>query len=305
MKNLILELKTAIQKPKINLNKPIYLFLILYIAITSIYMVRYQTWLPKNQILVIATIVILLISQTKQIFHDWMPVLLIFFGYFYLQNLIPILTNNPHIYPMINIDKFIFGTIPTIQLQSLLYTSGINHWYDYLTTLLYTVHFFIPLIVALYFWKSDRRLFRNHTTAFLLLSYLGFLTYIIFPAMPPWMASNLGYLSTIYKITDRVIESLNRSVSVPAYYQLMGVNLVAAVPSLHAAYPWLNFLFVFKKNHKIGLLFLPYVIGVWFSVVYLGEHYVFDVAMGFLYASFTYLIIMLLGKYHKYNKLQI
>jgi membrane-associated phospholipid phosphatase len=51
-----------------------------------------------------------------------------------------------------------------------------------------------------------------------------------------------------------------------------------------------------KKFRGLSMLAIPYVAGVWFAVVYLGEHYVVDVILGFVYASGAYLIISFFEK---------
>ncbi len=47
-------------------------------------------------------------------------------------------------------------------------------------------------------------------------------------------------------------------------------------------------LFAFKFFGKNGIYVIPYVIGVWVSLVYLGEHYVFDIVTGVFYKAFFY-----------------
>jgi hypothetical protein len=89
---------------------------------------------------------------------------------------------------MINADKFLFGGLPTIQLQSALFSSARLRWYDYVSVILYISHFVIPMVIAFIFWLYDRPLFKQFTFGFLVLSYMAFVTYIVFPAMPPWMA---------------------------------------------------------------------------------------------------------------------
>jgi membrane-associated phospholipid phosphatase len=70
------------------------------------------------------------------------------------------------------------------------------------------------------------------------------------------------------------------------------VNLVAAVPSLHAAYPLLMTLFVGAKLPKLVPLLTVYVLAVWMAIVYLGEHYVFDIVTGVIYAVLAYLLVI-------------
>lgn len=70
-------------------------------------------------------------------------------------------------------------------------------------------------------------------------------------------------------------------------YDYIGVNPFAAFPSLHSAFPCLIAIFALKiwKKKALPVLVLPTMI--WFSAVYLGEHYVIDVIGGIAYASFA------------------
>ncbi len=277
-------------------GKFLYAIPIIYILGVSIFMLYHRAWLSPDQFFAFAILATLILGRVKQFIHDWVPVLLLLFGYEYLRGVIPFLAIHPHIFPMIYADQFLFGSIPTIKLQTILFSQSVNHWYDYIAVILYISHFIIPMIVAFLFWLYDRKYFKNFTSAFLLLSYLAFITFILFPAMPPWMASNLGYLPPMKKIMDQVFISFAHPIDVPSVYQFFGVDLVAAVPSLHAAYPWLIFLFIFQKLHKLAFFVLPYVLGVWFSVIYLGEHYAVDVIAGILYASLAFGIILYFEK---------
>jgi len=277
-------------------NKLIYILPIVYILAVSIYMLWHRAWLSPDQFFAFAILATLFIGRTKQFLQDWIPVLLLLFGYEYLRGIVPYLTKYVNIWPMIRADMLLFGYLPTIKLQAVLFDGVTLHWYDYVAVTLYISHFVIPWVIAFIFWLYDRKIFKEYTAAFLVLSYLGFFTFIIFPAMPPWMASNQGYIPPLKKIMDQVMVSFAHPIDVPSVYRFFGANLVAAVPSLHAAYPWLIFIFILKKFRGLSVLALPYVAGVWFAVVYLGEHYAVDVFAGFVYASAAYLIISFFEK---------
>lgn len=272
-------------------NRLIYIVPIIYIITVSFYMLWHRAWFSPDQFFAFAILITLFLGRTKQFIADWLPVLLLILGYEYLRGLIPFLSLRPHIFPLINADQLIFGSIPTIRLQAALFTAGVTRWYDYLAVLLYISHFIVPMFVAFVFWLYDRKSFKKYTVALLLLFYSSFLTFVLFPAMPPWMASNQGYLPPLEKVMDQVFLSFAHPIDVPSIYRFFGANLVAAMPSLHAAIPWLILLFVANKVGTMALLLLPYVLGVWFSVVYLGEHYVVDVLAGIVYASLAYLTI--------------
>jgi hypothetical protein len=85
---------------------------------------------------------------------------------------------------------------------------------------------------------------------------------------------------------------LSDPISLPTVYSKLGVNMVAAVPSLHAAYPLLATLFVCEKLPKLLPLMAIYVLGVWMAVIYLGEHYVFDIITGVVYAVAAYGLVI-------------
>ena len=217
-------------------------------------------------------------------------------SYDYLRGLVPSLTQGVNIYPMINFDKAVFGSLPTNSLQSVFYTNGTVNWYDYLGAGLYMSHFIAPMLFGFIFWLKDRDTFQKYFLSLLLLSYAAFFTYILFPAMPPWMASQKGLIPEVSKVMDRVFISLPKAIDLPSVYQFVGANLVAAVPSLHAAYPLLTFFFLVKKFKALGFLILPYILGIWFSIVYFGEHYVFDIVAGALYAVAAFCLVLYFQK---------
>lgn len=262
-----------------------------YFVTVSGFLIWYGTWFSPDQFFAAAFLIALFWGQSKQFIMDWSVPVMLLLSYDYLRGLVPKLTQEAHIYPMINFDKAIFGSLPTNSLQSLLYSSGSVHWYDYLGTVLYMSHFIAPMIIGFIFWVTDRRIFRSYFLALLLLSYAAFITYIIFPAMPPWMAAKDGFIPQVYKVMDQVFASFAHPINLPTVYKMVGANLVAAVPSLHAAYPLLTLFFLVHKFKLKGLLILPYVLGIWFAIVYFGEHYVFDIATGVLYAILAFLLV--------------
>lgn len=265
---------------------------VLYIIFVAIYMISHRIWFSADQFFLVVVAGTLLLGRRKKIISDWGPFLLLLLGYGMMRSLIPYVTNNVHIFPMIKADQWLFGVNPTIFLQTRLFDQGHLRWYDLASTALYIGHFVIPFAVAYFLWLRDRFLFKKYSHGLLLLSYSGFATYLLFPAMPPWMASNKGYLPPLTVITGEVMDRfLPTNLKLAEVYSLAGANPVAAMPSLHAAWPFLIFLFLASKSKKLGLAFFPYVVGVWFSIVYLGEHYFIDAIVGALYALGAYWLI--------------
>jgi hypothetical protein len=258
-----------------------------FIAVIA-YFVWHGNFILPDHLFVIGMVFALSRGRFRAFLLDWTPLMLLLLGYEFIRGLVGLLNKQVHAGLMIDFDRYVFGTVPSIALQSHFFTPGEPHWYDYTAVSLYLMHFIIPLTAAFYFWLNDRRLFKQYAAALVTLSYLAYLTYLAFPAAPPWMAAQAGVLPGVTKIMDVTFSHFGHPIYLPTVYRFVGVNLVAAVPSLHAAYPLLTTIFVGKK---LPLLFPPlavYTASVWVALVYLGEHYAFDVLAGGVYVLFTY-----------------
>ncbi len=248
------------------------------------------------QFLLFLFVLILLIAfltgKAEIFVRDWTPPLFLILMYECLRSIIPKVNPFVHFQPMIKFDQFIFGQLPNISLQNLLFEAFHLHWYDYLGSLLYSSHFIVPLIIAFIFWLTDRENFENYTFCIIGVSYLAFLTYLLFPAAPPWLAAQSGVIATpINHVTEIVLTKLSGSLSLPITYKVLKANLTAAVPSLHTAYPILTALFISKKYPKLSLPIIFYALAICFALVYLGEHYIFDIILGIIFALAVYLTV--------------
>jgi len=273
-------------------HKIVGILTLVYILFVSIYMISHRIWFSPDQFFVFGLVGTTFIGKAKLFLKDWTPFIFLYLGYEFLHGLIPYVSSHVHIYQMINADNFIFGFIPTVKLQSLLYNPLQLQWYDYVAVTLYICHFVTPMLVGYFFWLKDRKLFKKFTFGILGVSYAAFITYVIFPAMPPWMASNQNYIPPIKEVTGIVMSHFFKtSITLPSILSFAGGNPVAAVPSLHAAFPLMVFFFLYKWNKKVGLAFIPYVLGVWFAVIYLGEHYYIDVVIGAIYSTIVFIIV--------------
>jgi membrane-associated phospholipid phosphatase len=197
----------------------------------------------------------------------------------------------PHVLPQLRADELLFGVVPTVWLQERLWggPGGID-WIDYAAWLVYLTHFFGTLLVAAALWLFVPRLFRRYASMVVVVAIAGFVTYALYPAVPPWMASESGHLPP----TDRIV----RYVSTDAPISFFGsvwehgahyANDVAAVPSLHAAYSLLITLVLWRLAPVWARVLLAvYPFAMAFALVYTAEHYVSDVLLGWLYALLAF-----------------
>ena len=120
---------------------------------------------------------------------------------------------------------------------------------------------------------------------FLLVNLIGFAGYYIHPAAPPWYAMNYGFepiLDTPGNVAGlgRFDELLGCSIFNSIYGR--NANVFAAVPSLHAAYMVVALAYAVMDRSKKWLiaLFAVILVGIWWTAVYSGHHYLIDVMLG-------------------------
>ncbi len=271
-------------------------FFVFYIAVMTAFMIWQGVGITPDKYALILILGSLFIHKTRKFLIDWLPFLFILISYDFLRSLAPILNNRVHFQEMIDFDKWMFGQNPIIFLQNTFYKIRQIQWYDFVAILFYFLHFALPLGFGYILWLKSRAHFKKFANSLLILSYSAFFTYVIFPAAPPWLAAKEGYLPGVIKIIDLILKFFPEKLSLPSIYNNFNPNQVAAMPSLHAAYPLMVLFFAVGLFGKKGLFFIPYVLGCWVSLVYLGEHYVADIIVGAIYTVIVYYIVYLFSK---------
>ena len=236
--------------------------------------------------------------------RDFLPFIALVLVYEEARGLAHTLHPHPFYEPMLTLDRWIgLGEIPTVRLQGWLW-HGHLAWYDHALSLLDRLHFIVPPTLLLLIWLERREVFYRCAITLLTVSFAGALTFLIFPAAPPWLASKHGLVPHVYRIG--YIEGGDSPVATSKSWieaHLLG-NPVAAVPSLHAAYATLVVLFVYAwRGRRWALCAAPYAIGMWFTVVYLGDHYVADIIVGLAYAIAGWILVPKLLRHGPFRRL--
>jgi hypothetical protein len=187
----------------------------------------------------------------------------------------------------IELEQNWFGTpVPSVRMQHAFGHVGQIGWLDQLLVMVHASHFLVFLFFALRLWLVRQQGFARFKLAMLLVMYTGIALYFIVPTVPPWMAAGRFYVvDPIEHIPAQVY-----NLATPALAQSFDVNPVAAMPSLHAAFPALLTLTCFEHFGVWGFAMLAYTLAVFFAIVYLGEHYVIDVLAGATLACLAYLV---------------
>lgn len=256
-------------------------------AIATFFIVQRNFWTPDT-LFVLLLVIFLVLGHARVFIVRFAPFLLLLLTYDSFRAIADDLNTYVNFWPMISFDMNVFGgQLPTAVLQDW-WWHGTVQWYDFYFYFLYTLHFVMPVALAVLIWKLMPKMYWEFVTALVGLSFMAFITYVVFPAAPPWMASDLGYIEPIHRISSDIWHAMGVT-NFSEFYAKLSPNPVAAVPSLHSAYPLLFVLYLWRLfSFKKTWWLLIYPVSIWIGVVYLGEHYVVDALLGALYAIAAY-----------------
>jgi hypothetical protein len=228
----------------------------------------------------------------RGVLYDWLPLLALLTIYDHLRGRADQLGIAAHVRPQLAFDRLVaLGTTPTERLQRALYTPGHLHLWDYVAWTVYTSHFLVMPVVGAFLWRRDHPRFRQLMVLYVALTFLGFVTYALYPAMPPWMASTTGHMGPTTRIVRVMWAHSGVNPAAAVFKPGNGIsNDVAAVPSLHAAYPMLLLLFFWGSRRRLRPLLVAYTLAMAVTLVYGAEHFVVDILLGWMYAAAVFAV---------------
>lgn len=171
------------------------------------------------------------------------------------------------------------GALPTVWLQTHLFTPGVARPWDVAAAAVYVSYFVVPHIFALVLWRIRPVLFREYVAAVLAAFYAGLLACLLVPTVPPWLASEAGHIPRVFTVISGVLRGWDAETY--AYgLRVGGTNPVAAMPSLHAGIACVFAIGMWRLHGWAGVIGWMYAIAMCLTLVYGGEHYVVDVLAG-------------------------
>ena len=263
---------------------------------------------------------------------DWAPFALILILYDWTRDVARIVDMPTHWHLAADVDRAMFGVVPTVWLQGHLKEASAP-WWEIVTSVVYMSYFVVPYAVAAVLWLRDRSSWRRFAACFVAATFLGLVGYTLVPAAPPWAAARCtaeqvvdgprdaecmttpeattpggilgptdpqhpGAQPYVERISARGWEYLNIHVASNLIEVGQGkANLVAAIPSLHAGLTMLLALFMWPRVKALGkTLFMGYAFAMAFTLVYTAEHYVFDILLGWALAAFVIAVYTLIDR---------
>jgi PAP2 superfamily len=202
-------------------------------------------------------------------------------------------------YP-IKVDRALFGSPPTVVLQRALARPGRPTALDYGLVFLHWGWFGQPHIASAWIlWRHPDR-FPRSAALICAVFDIGLIGYFAIPTAPPWWAAERGIAAKAWNrgtsiAGDPDVAGMRRiMVDVgervwgglwPSLYRFLGGNPLAAMPSLHFGTSVMAASVVDDFGPVPALLGWGYASILGFALVYLGEHYVVDLAAGLALAA--------------------
>ena len=258
--------------------------LLIYSGVVVVAYLRFGT-LPEVTLGAIALVIlpcIGLILKSKEFLKSSTLIIAVLLTYEALQGITGYLVNSGRVVSLAWVDQALVGSDFTLDVQRAFLSPAVT----LISTIFYGLHVFLIMIALGLFWFKDRSVYRGYSYSLVLTSYLALLTFVALPTAPPWLAGSAqNLLGAGYKELPSTFQELQKIL-------LSGESdVVAAFPSLHAAYATLFSIFMFKLGRRYGLVSLPILGGVYFSIIYLGQHFLVDLLGGIAYAGAATLVV--------------
>src|SRR5882724_651663 len=229
-------------------------------------------------------------QRAKQFLVDWIPLLMFLVLYDLLRAVALQLMFRVELHTPYNFDHFFFGwmfggKVPAHWLTDW-YNAHRNETFPLiiftLCSLLYTVHFVtFPLYMLIQWINRHRSVFYTFSIAFALLHLATVITYIVYPAAPPWYLYDLKFTVPTPEYAKLIADTPHGLLQT---LWKVSPNYFAAVPSLHGAYPTMMLLLLRKKSAPVIALLVFYLLSTWFATLFLNHHFIFDLLLGAAYA---------------------
>ncbi len=254
-------------------------FPIIYAVVLIIFCLVYRV-LPAPDFLVLCFLIYAAhLKRAQRFLKDWFPFIALLLAYDSMRGIVSNVAGMVHSSELIGAELYLFGVIPTQVLQQF-YRMPVLDW---MGAFFYSLHFVVPFLFGFVLWFRSPENYRKYTATLLITSYSALITFLVYPAAPPWFGVG----------AERILFQIDGALGVPFYatvYALIQPNPFAAIPSLHAAYAWIVALFAVKVKGVRALPVFVFPLGVWFSAVYLGEHYIIDLVAGVAYSTVAYFV---------------
>ena len=235
--------------------------------------------------------------KITEMIRDWLPFIMLLFIYENLHDLTDTISPNIVDYALREIDEILFGIEPTLFLQQIT-----TPWLTEFMTVSYALYFVYPaIILGVLYYKRDIIQFREFVFALTLCFYLGFLGYILVPAIGPRY-----YMTSEFMVPLKGIWLAESAAAAWNHFEVVKRD---CFPSLHTAISLISLIYFWryrnswKHGKKLLIVCTPMIMTLVFSTIYLRYHWTIDLIAGALLAELCVLFTPAFIKWYYFKKL--
>ncbi|MEH3141627.1 MAG: phosphatase PAP2 family protein [Mycobacterium kyogaense] len=271
------------------------------------------------------------------VIRDWLPFALVLIAYDLSRGAATLIGRPTLWHWQADADRAMFdGAMPTVWLQERL-KMPTPPWWEVVISGVYMSFFILPYVIAAVLWLRDRQEWKAFVRLFVGLNLVALLIYALLPAAPPWAAARCtpgdvsggpsgpgcmfrpargvpdgGLLGSMQFTQDGANDWVERIVgrgwgklNLHSATALLdqgqaSVNLVAAIPSLHAGMSAALAAFLWTRvQRRWRPLLVAYPLVMAFTLVYSAEHYVVDLLLGWALAA---VVMVALHRYDAWRR---
>ncbi len=164
---------------------------------------------------------------------------------------------------------------------------------DLVCAIPYGTFLYVAIGFAIYLYVKDYERMRLFGWAFLVVNLVGFATYHLYPAAPPWYFHQYGCTVDLaaHASEGPNLARVDALLGIHYFHDFYGraADVFGAVPSLHVTYPLLIVLFGWPVMRWPGRVFMiAFLVTMCVAAVYLDHHWIADVLLGLVYAVAVY-----------------
>jgi membrane-associated phospholipid phosphatase len=165
----------------------------------------------------------------------------------------------------------------------------------------YGTFLYVAIGFAIYLYVKDYERMRLFGWSFLVVNLIGFTTYHLYPAAPPWYFHQHGCSVDLaaHASEGPNLARVDALLGIHYFHDFYGraSDVFGAVPSLHVSYPLLIVLFGWPIMKWPGRAFaVAFLVSMCGAAVYLDHHWIVDVLLGLVYAAAVYVGVVAIAR---------
>ncbi|MHA2279061.1 MAG: phosphatase PAP2 family protein [Candidatus Kariarchaeaceae archaeon] len=255
-------------------------------------------------------IFLLFVGGSKDFVKFWSPFVVLWISYDANHIITKNLTNPVHVRDVYDMELAVTGWFTKGEVLPFIFQKyRIEHadglivvTLDIITALFYGSHLIAPMVFGILIYKKFRTNieFNRFVFTFIGVSYAGLVTFLMFPAAPPWYVWNNGEAYN-FDIPDRGntvkdaggLTAVDNMIGYPLFekgYESLNSNAYAAIPSIHNAYAIIISIYAIRIYKRRASFMAIYPVGMAFSSMWLNHHYLIDILWSVGYITIFYFV---------------